>query len=85
MWKIDRIEFVDAVKVMEDMENQLNVLMNNFGSKIMDTITIDSPEFKTERYNLDLIVIENQIVRLRELIEQYIKEEDEYYENNEEG
>lgn len=80
MWRYYRGIYVDAIETMEDMEAQLNVLMDYFGPRVMDGIDIDSPEFKHKRYDLDLIDIENLIVRLRELISQYLKEEDERYE-----
>lgn len=80
MWEIKKEELLNAVKAMETMENHLAELENQFGSRIIDSIDIDDPKFK-EGYDIDLVELDNNISRLRELISQYIKEEDEYYEN----
>ena len=83
MWNLKRKQFTDAVEAMENMENQLNYLMDNFGSRIKNTIVIEDEKFNCDTYDLDLTEIESQICRLRELINQYISEEDEYYNNGE--
>lgn len=69
MWKREKEELLDTVKIMEEMENCLTDLEDQYGEDL---------EFE-EGCNIDLIELSNNIFRLRELINQYIKEEDEYY------
>lgn len=81
MWERERKDYVDAVETMEKMENVLVELENQFSGYIMNSMIIDDPKFN-EGYDIDLIELENKIYNLRELINQYIKEQDEYYGKN---
>lgn len=69
MWKREKEELLDTVKIMEEMENRLTDLEDQYGEDL---------EFE-EECNINLIELSNNIFRLRELINQYIKEEDKYY------
>ena len=79
MWKLDREEYLETVERLEGVQADIANLMNNFGSRIINSITIDDPDFEKQYYDIDLEELDSTLYRLQELLTQYVKENDEYY------
>lgn len=84
MWEIERKGFIETIKQLETTGARLADLENHFGSRMMNSISIDDPNFQEGYDDIDLIEIDNALNRVVEVLRQYVIEEDEYWESQQE-
>lgn len=74
IWEREKQNLKETIEVIENLECRLADLADEYGHYV-EAMVVEHEEIKHNK--IDTVSLDNKLCRLRELIEQFIKEKDE--------